>query len=133
MKYSCLLLILAPLVFTSNSSAQNSICVSCVSIRVGRPWLVRNPDPNTHIADNFVNEVALSGGGFRGFTANAVTMSTDGVHAWDMGGTLTQVLSKGSSGSFDECGRWLNDTYESSGTLYGFYHAEKACPYPTTH
>src|SRR6266496_2765117 len=116
MKYSCLLLVLAPLVFTTTSSAQNNICVSCVSIRVGRPWLVRNPDPNNHIADNFFNEVALSGGGYRGFTANSVTMSTDGTHAWDMGGSLTLVMPKGTT--FDSCGRWLNDTYQSGGTLF---------------
>jgi hypothetical protein len=109
------------------------ICVNCIKVRVGRPWLIRTPDPSNRIADNYFNEVALSGGGFRGFSANGVTMSMDGVHTWDMGGALTQVLSRGASGSFDECGRWLNDNYQSGATLFGFYHAEHTCPYPQTH
>lgn len=114
-------------------SSYGQICVNCIKVRVGRPWLVRTPDSSNRIADNYFNEVALSGGGFRGFSANSVTMSMDGAHTWDMGSALTQVLSVGSPGGFDECGRWLNDTYQSGGTLFGFYHAEHTCPYPATH
>jgi hypothetical protein len=34
---------------------------------------------------------------------------------------------------FDSCGRWLNDNYQSGSTLFGFYHAETSCNYPSTH
>jgi len=109
------------------------ICVTCIKIRVGRPWLQRGPDTTNQTADNYMNEVALSGGGYRGFTSNGNTWSSDGTHPWDMDGPLTEVLPHGSSGSFDECGRWLNDNYTSGSTLFGFYHAEHTCPYPATH
>jgi hypothetical protein len=42
-------------------ASYGQICVNCIKIRVGRPWLIRTPDPSNRIADNYFNEVALSG------------------------------------------------------------------------
>ena len=99
------------------------LCVACLSVRLGRPLVVRGPFADE--LDTAFNEVRLNSGRFRGFTANGSTYAVDGDEPWAMGGARTLVMAPGAG----ECGRWLNGTEKVGGVLHGWVHIETDCNY----
>ncbi len=102
-------------------------CAACLRIRIGLPHVARGPAAD--IADNRFTEIALPGGGFRGFDAHGDTRAIDGRFPSDMGGAGRIVLSRGGPGSYDSCGQWLNHVEPAADQLLGFIHDETACKY----
>jgi hypothetical protein len=96
-------------------------------VRIGTPLVARGPAPN--IADNWFTEVGLPDGRFRGFTANAATLATDGKHPYEMSGPAVTVLKPGPAGSPSACGEWIQHVELEDKTLYGWVHSETACHY----
>jgi hypothetical protein len=105
--------------------------------------------------DNMFNEIEVSTGVFYGYTANGFrntngannddsTCLIQGNQVYNMGGSFTGVIASGSPNdpnyAFASCGYWLNGTYKSGSTWYGFAHAEaygnttygRYCGYPPT-
>lgn len=121
------LLILAPLPSWAPYAHGQTICVSCVNVRVGRPFISRGPAGDE--LDNPWNEIQLSDGDRRGFSANASSYETEGLDPWSMDGPRTLVLSPGSPGSYAECGRWMNATDNLGSIVNGFVHSEMSCNY----
>jgi hypothetical protein len=126
MRFSRFVLPILALFFSFRASGQ-SICVSCINIRVGRPLLDRGPVSDE--LDNPFNEIQLSNGDRRGFSANASTYAIEGPDPWSMGWPRTLVLSHGPQGSYDFCGRWMNSTDNVGSWVNGFIHAETDCNY----
>src|ERR1700761_4872338 len=89
-------------------------------IRVGLPQIMRGPAAD--MADNRFTELALPGGGFRGFDAHGETRAIDGRSTQDMGGPERTVLRPGPAGSYDSCGQWLNHAERTGATVLGFIH-----------
>jgi len=107
-----------------------SLCVDCVSIRVGRPFVVRGPSQND--IDITFNQVKLANGNRRGFSANAQSNFVTGLDPWSMQGPVTTIptLNSGTADGFSDCGRWLADTKRLvNGQIHGFVHAETGCNY----
>jgi hypothetical protein len=104
-----------------------TVCTDCVQIRVGRPLIARGPYADE--LDNAFNEIQLSNGQHRGFSANATSYVMNGADPWSMAGARTAVMSPGSPGSYAECGSWLNDTEKQGSVVHGFVHAERSCNY----
>lgn len=102
-------------------------CIECIQIRVGLPRVVRGPAAS--MADNRFTEIALPGGGFRGFDAHGDTRAIDGRHPSDMGGPERTVLRPGGPGTYDSCGQWLNHAELEGTSVLGFVHDETACKY----
>jgi hypothetical protein len=111
------------LLFPGLAAAQ-SFCVECLKIRVGRPYIARGPDA-TKVVENPFHEIALAGGGYRGFSAQRDSYAIDGSTPWSMGATPVAVLTRTTNpASWADCGWWLNDTTRVSGVLYGYAHTE---------
>lgn len=107
--------------------AEGTLCVECLTVRVGPPVVVRGPFPDE--LDAPFNALKLADGTFRGFSANGTTFAIDGASLWDMAGERRAVLDAGAPGSINDCGRWLTSTLLSGGGLLGFVHQEQACDY----
>lgn len=107
--------------------------------------------------DNYFNEIEPSSGVFYGYTANGnknsnglagqfSTCYMQGNQVYSMPQTYQGVIASGypndPSSAYASCGYWLNGTYKSGSTWYGFAHAEgyavqlsttePACDYPPT-
>lgn len=122
--------LLLALLFSSQAWAQ-SFCVSCLKIRVGRPLISRGPEGSG--IDNPFNEIQRTGGGYRGFTANAKSYYIDGNDPWSMGGPEIFIFGPGSGYPYN-CGRWINDTQKVGSTVRGFIHNEYgSCSPPYNH
>jgi hypothetical protein len=109
------------------SPRQDKLCVTCISIRVGLPRVVRGPAAD--VADNRFTEIELPHGGFRGFDVHSETRAIDGKRPWDMGAPGRVVLRPGPPGSYDSCGQWLSHAERMGAAVLGFVHAETACNY----
>src|SRR5882672_6678419 len=117
--------------------AQSSINMSNIKIRVERPDRIRGPENRE---DNFFNEIQVGTNSFKGLTADGSTnpavastwMLDNANQPYNMGDSNPQGVLFPANGSFYSCGLWLNGTYTSSGTIYGFAHSETACNYPIT-
>ena len=107
--------------------ADDTLCVDCVSVRVGPPAVVRGPFPDELDAP-FV-ALRLPDGRFRGFSANGSTYAIEGSTLWDMGGQRREVLQAGEPGSVNECGRWLTSLTRSGDQVLGLVHQESICDY----
>ncbi len=107
--------------------ADSKPCDTCLRIRVGLPQIVRGPGAD--MADNRFTELALPGGGFRGFDAHGDTRAIDGHSSQDMSGPERTVLRAGPAGSYDSCGQWLNHAERAGAKVLGFIHDETACDY----
>lgn len=103
------------------------ICPSCISIRIGRPIVLRGPSADSDDAPFSV--IKLADGRFRGFTANGSTYAIDGAAPLDMGGARRAVLKPGPKGSPGDCGRWITSVIPSGTTLYALIHNEQSCNY----
>lgn len=106
--------------------------------------------------DNYFNEIEVSSGKFYGYTANGnaaggsndySTCLIQGNQVYNMGapisdsfGAIASGLPNSAAYAFSSCGYWLNGTYKSGSTYYGFAHAEGYattqyglhCSYPPT-
>ncbi len=102
-------------------------CLECVQIRVGRPLIARGPAADE--LDTSFSVMPLSGGGWRGFSANGTTYAVDGPEPWSMGGARTPVLTPGPAGSDSECGQWINDVKSAGVGHLAFVHWERSCNY----
>ncbi|MBJ3785455.1 hypothetical protein [Devosia sediminis] len=109
------------------ASAQEAVCVDCISVRVGPPEVVRGPFPDE--LDAAFAATRLPDGRFRGFSANGATYAVDGATLDDMGGERRAVLDVGPPGSINDCGSWLTSTARADDRLYGFVHQERLCDY----
>lgn len=146
-------------------SGQSTINLNNLDIRVERPDRIREPQAPTSSncydgKDNFFNEIAIgsgtTAGTFYGYTANgykntqnenstvASTCVTSGTQVYNMSGPVTGAAYGGnpdnSGTAFSSCGLWLDGSYKSGSTYYGFSHAEgygtstygPVCDYPPT-
>ena len=105
----------------------DGFCLDCLTVRLGRPLVVRGPFPDE--LDNHFAALRLADGSFRGFSANAVTYAIDGKHVWSMGGARRAVLFPDPEGGVSDCGRWLNSVMRVNGRVYGLVHQERNCNY----
>jgi hypothetical protein len=119
------LLLVSP--FFSPSAEAQCVVSSNLSIRLGRPLVVRGPFADE--LDNPYHEIKLASGSYRGFSANGSSYKIDGPEPWSMGWPRTVVMAPGPAGSDASCGRWLNDTEKVAGGVHGFFHAEQSCNY----
>ncbi len=110
-----------------NDGAGSDGPLTAFTVRLARPHVVRGPANDE--MDQPLSELLLGAGGFRAFSANATTYGVDGPDVFSIGGARTAVLTPGPTGSFSECGEWLNGIHDVAGTLYGFIHCESACDY----
>ncbi|WP_390348397.1 hypothetical protein ACFJIS_12705 [Variovorax boronicumulans] len=123
------LLSILSLSFIGDATSQ-SLCIDCISIRVGRPLVVRGPAASD--LDTTFSQVKLSNNERRGFSGNATSNYATGLEPWSMGGATTPIptLSSGTADGFSDCGRWLADTKRLPNNLInGFVHAETLCNY----
>jgi hypothetical protein len=117
-----------------------------LKIRVEKADRINPPAAGTSIncyrgKDNYFNEIEISAGTFYGYTANGYkttngsstdysTCAITGNKVYNMGASLdnTGVIASGLANNqntaFSSCGYWLNGTYKSGSTYYGFAHAE---------
>lgn len=121
------LLLLALLLAMPETGWSQSFCTQCLSIRLGRPLVVRGPAADE--LDSPFNEIRLANGQLRAFSSNASSYAVDAAEPWAVGGARRRVLAPGPVGAYDECGRWLNDTEKVAGGVHGFVHAERSCNY----
>jgi hypothetical protein len=157
MKYVCLLLLLS----LSGSIVQAQINVGNLKIRVEHAVRERNPetslpnstDPTQNCyagKDNYFNEIQIDTSTYYGYTANGSKKpsihSTCRIRSGDPWGFnnvlytdptwfLPSILPSNhynSNATYGSCGLWLNGTYKSGTTYYGFAHAETQCGYPPT-
>lgn len=128
-RHKAILLSALSIAFLSDAMSQ-SLCIECISIRVGRPLVIRGPAASD--LDTTFSQVKLSNNERRGFSANATSNYATGLEPWSMGGATTAIptLSGGSGDGFSDCGRWLADTKRLPNNLInGFVHAETQCNY----
>jgi len=133
---------------------------SYLSIRVQKADRISPPTNGTSTncyrgKDNYFNEIEISAGSFYGYTANGFRNTNgssndysscliQGNQVYNMGGNYTGVIASGNpndpASAYASCGYWLNGTYKSGSTWYGFAHAEgyanttygRYCGYPPT-
>ncbi|MGE3148525.1 MAG: hypothetical protein AB7K04_05595 [Pseudorhodoplanes sp.] len=112
------------------AQAQADNCPGCVSIRVGRPLVVRGPSaPKGDQADAPLSVIKLRDGRFRAFTGNTIAYAVDGDTPWALGGPARAVMGPGPKGSLSECGNWITSVVPDGGKLIGLVHNEQACNY----
>ncbi len=112
------------------AETQTDICMGCISIRIGRPIIIRGPSgPQGDEIDAALSVMRLPNGKYRGFTSNVTTFAIDGDAPWDMGGPKRPVLGPGAKGSASECGNWITSVVPHAGKLIGLIHNEQACSY----
>ena len=149
------------ILFVSGAVSQSSINLNNVKIRAERPDRVRDPAISSSSncfdgKDNIFNEIEISAGTFYGYTANgsknpsvASTCFAKGGQPYGMGSTAAGWFGPtiypsnhyDSSAGYGSCGLWLQGTYKSGATYYGFAHSEgyssafpseRQCSYPPT-
>ncbi len=123
---------LASLAATAIAEAQSAPdpCAGCISIRVGRPLVVRGPSgPKGDEADVVLNVIKLPDGKFRAFTGNSIVYAIDGDKPWAIGGPARPVLGPGPKGSASECGNWMPSIIPDGPKLVALVHNEQACNY----
>jgi hypothetical protein len=114
--------------------------VKCLSVRVKVAGQVRGPSQCE--IDSPFSEVNI-GGTYQGYTAastltglnGAASFLASGPAPWAMTSSPvpcsppppqpTPALGPGDSGSFDECGRWIDSVYMDGTQVLAWYHAEK--------
>jgi hypothetical protein len=141
--------------------AQSSININNLKIRAERPDRIRDPvapgSSNCYDGkDNIFNEIEITAGTFYGYTANgsknpsvASTCFVKGGQPYGMGSTVPGWFGPtiypsnhyDSNAGYGSCGTWLQGSYKSGATYYGFAHSEayssafpsqRQCNYPPT-
>jgi len=147
--------------FVAGAASQSAININNVKIRAERPDRVRDPQTEGSSncydgKDNIFNEIQIATGTFYGYTANgsktssiASTCFAKGGQPYGMGSTATGWFGPAiypsdhydSTAGYGSCGLWLEGSYKSGSTYYGFAHAEgyspafpsqRQCSYPPT-
>jgi hypothetical protein len=133
------------------SIAQAQVNVNNLKIRVERAVRERKPEPsqtnNCYAGkDNYFNEIQIDASTYYGYTANGskdpAISSTCRIRSGDPWGFNNVLYSPNpvdpnwflqsifpsdhynASAAYGSCGLWLNGTYRSGSTYYGFAHAE---------
>jgi hypothetical protein len=118
------------LLLATAAETQSDLCATCISIRVGRPIVIRGPSgPKGDETDAALSVIRLPDGRFRAFTGNSITYAVDGAAPWDLGGPARPVLGPGPRGSASECGNWITSIIPDRDRLIGLIHNEQACSY----
>jgi hypothetical protein len=110
-----------------SAAATAPICHECISIRVGVPMIEQGLAGT--IADDKFTEIQLPNRLFRGFTAAGETFAIEGHSPEDMRGPLHKVLGRGTAGTYDSCGQWLQHAELAGKTVLGWVHNESDCNY----
>src|SRR5258708_6740067 len=107
----------------AETQSPSELCASCISIRVGRPIVVRGPSgPEGDEADAPFSVIKLANGKFRGFTGNSRAYAIDGDTPWGLGGPARLVLDAGPKGSKSECGNWITNVVPVGSNLIRLSH-----------
>ena len=114
---------------TADSQSSPEPCLTCISIRVGRPIVVRGPGPKGDESDVVLSVIRLPDGKFRAFSGNTIVYAIDGDTPWAIGGPSRPVLGPGPKGSTSECGNWFSAVVPDGRKLVAIIHNEQACNY----